>query len=988
MMSPTKRPGPSRRIQAAIFVVITLILLAAGYGYYRKQATDIRREKHEAIAAIGELKSGQIQQWRKERLADAKRFAKGPVLSRAAADFLLNPSSPGYRAILLEQMQLDRMVDQYHDVLLFAPDGQMILSTKDAPAPVDPATQRIVAAALTSQEPLLSDFFREPDGTVHIDAAAAVRDAKGQPLAVMILRSDADAYLFPLIQSWPTPSPSAETLLVQRDGEEILYLNALRHRSQTAMTLRVPISRTDLPAAQALRGKQGEFQGKDYRNVEVLADLRSVPNSPWFLVAKVNANEILAEARYRAGLISLMVGSFILLAAVATAYVYRHQQAGLFRDLYDSERQQREAQKTFRATLYSIGDAVITTDRGGFVREMNPVAEKLTAWTEAEAHGKPLEQVFHIINEDSRATMENPVDQVLRMGAVVGLANHTLLIARDGTERPISDSAAPIRDDSGDVNGVVGVVLVFSDQTAERTVKRELRKSEQHLRAIIEAEPECVKLLDQSGKLLEMNPAGLAMLEADSLQDVQGRGLIGFISPEFHAAFRALHKRVMRGGSGTLEFEITGLKGTRRWLETHAAPLRDANGHVSMLLGITRDITERKAAETGLLQRSRQLAVLSTASQHINTVLEIPAVMRQLVTTALELTGATDGAAARLLDGKMIFKEYNLHDKWMLIDFEFETGYGVPGWVMQTRAPYTTNDAEHDPHVIPDIQKALGFHNLADVPIINRHGELLGCFEIHNKPGGFNDTDLIMLQGLAASAAIALENAELLAERKRSEETLRASLQEKESLLKEVHHRVKNNLQVVTSLLRLEAGRSNQPDTKSVLKEMQNRIRSMALLHETLYRSENLERVDLPGYIKHLTTHLYRSMVADPESIQLHLDLAPASLALDQAVPCGLLINELVSNCLKHGFPDGRKGEVRIELQPMDGAGTIRLRVSDTGVGLPTDFEEKRTKSLGLQLVSDLIKQLKGQLEIDGGPGVGAVFEVTFVPKGPAEAIT
>ena len=214
---------------------------------------------------------------------------------------------------------------------------------------------------------------------------------------------------------------------------------------------------------------------------------------------------------------------------------------------------------------------------------------------------------------------------------------------------------------------------------------------------------------------------------------------------------------------------------------------------------------------------------------------------------------------------------------------------------------------------------------------------------------------------------------------------MRASLREKESLLKEVHHRVKNNLQVITSLLRLEAGRSDQPDTKSVLKEMQNRIRSMALLHETLYRSENLERVDLPGYIKQLTTHLYRSMVPEPGSIQLHLDLAPVSLALDQAVPCGLLVNELVSNCLKHAFPDGRTGEVRIELQLVDEGQKIRLCVSDTGVGLPTDFEEKRARSLGLQLVSDLIKQLNGQIEMGGGPGLGAVFEVTFAPKKQAD---
>ncbi|MDE3245133.1 MAG: PAS domain S-box protein, partial [Acidobacteriota bacterium] len=1376
MSSSPKVSGPSRTMLVAIFIAISLVLLAAGYGYYRSETEKVRGHKYEEIAAIGDLKSRQIHAWRKERLADAARFASGPMLRRFTEALLQNPVSEGDRAVLLEQLRLDRMGDQYHEVLLIAPDGRVAISTEESPSVPHPATQRVVAATLAKRSPLLSDFFLEPDGTVHIDAAETVVGANGQPLGALILRSRADESLFPLIQSWPTPSVSAETLLFQRIGNEVIYLNELRHRSKTALVLRLPLSRTELPAAQAVLGKQGIFQGKDYRGVDVLADLRGIPDSPWFMVAKVDAEEIFAEARYRAALISSLVVSLVLLAGAATAYVHRHRQAHLFRELCASERQQQESQRLFRATLYSIGDAVITTDNRGLVREMNPAAEALTGWPESEARGEALEQVFHVIDEDTRATVGNPVEKVLNQGSVVGLANHTMLLARDGVERPITDSAAPIREDDGTLSGVV---LVFSDRTKEREAQRALQMSEHRLRAIIETEPECVKLVDRTGKLMEMNPAGLAMLEADSLMDVQGRGLMDFIQPDFHAAFRSLHESVMRGESGTLEFEVTGLKGTQRWLETHAVPLRDGKGLVSMLLGITRDITERKSAEAALLQRGRQLAVLSQASQLVNAVLETPTVMRQLVNTALELTGATDGAAALLRDGRMVFREYHLHGKLVAIELAFERGQGVPGWVLQTRAPYMTNDAEHDPHVLPDIQKALGFTNLADIPVINRQGELLGCFEIHNKPGGFNDNDILMLQGLAASAAVALENAELLAQREKAEaesraasqklalhvegsplgviewgtdfrvarwnpaaerifgftaqealgqhalfivpdsfrasgtgimanlvkgvggqystnenlrkdgsiitcewhntplidaggrvvgvasqvqditsrkaaeariqrltqlylalsqcnqaivratdegrlfaevcrgavlfggmkmawigladaatgrvvpvasfgdelgflegieisldaedprgrgptgtairedrpswcqdfrndpatvpwhergarsgwrasaalplhrngrvagglmlysgevnafdedarrllmemtedishamdtfeaeaqrkraeaalqesewryrtlaewtpepfcvhrdgkfiyvnpaavsmfgaasarellgqpildrihpdfrpivldrlkqapslggrvplieekflkldgteidvevqatfidydgapavhvairditqrkqtdEALRASLREKESLLREIHHRVKNNLQVITSLLRLEAGRSQQPGTRSVLQEMQNRIRSMALLHESLYRSENLEQVDLPAYIKQLTTHLFRSMLAKPGSIQLELELAPVSLPLEQAVPCGLLVNELVSNCLKHGFPDGREGKVRIELQALADGQSIRLRVGDTGVGLPADFDEKSASSL------------------------------------------
>ena len=153
----------------------------------------------------------------------------------------------------------------------------------------------------------------------------------------------------------------------------------------------------------------------------------------------------------------------------------------------------------------------------------------------------------------------------------------------------------------------------------------------------------------------------------------------------------------------------------------------------------------------------------------------------------------------------------------------------------------------------------------------------------------------------------------------------------------------------------------------------------MALLHETLYQSGRFARVDLPAYLRSLCSRLFRSMVMDPASIQLRLDVAPVSLDVSQAVPCGLLINELVSNCLKHAFPDGRAGEVRVELQSVDGGPALRLRVADNGVGLPADFDLRQLRSLGLQLVSDLVGQLQGRMEIERGPG--AVFEVVFTPK-------
>ena len=214
--------------------------------------------------------------------------------------------------------------------------------------------------------------------------------------------------------------------------------------------------------------------------------------------------------------------------------------------------------------------------------------------------------------------------------------------------------------------------------------------------------------------------------------------------------------------------------------------------------------------------------------------------------------------------------------------------------------------------------------------------------------------------------------------RKHAEQALQTSLHDKVGLLNEVHHRVKNNLQVITSLLRLEGNRSTQPETKAVLGDMQGRIRSMALLHESLYRTGTFASVELGAYLQQLCTQAFRSNTQKNDNVRLVLDLAKVQVTLDQATPCGLLVNELISNCLKHGFPDDRTGEVRVSLaQEADDEWCLSVR--DNGVGLPGDFESRRNGSLGLQLVTDLAQQLHAKLVV--GPGPGATFTITFTSE-------
>jgi PAS domain S-box-containing protein len=222
-----------------------------------------------------------------------------------------------------------------------------------------------------------------------------------------------------------------------------------------------------------------------------------------------------------------------------------------------------------------------------------------------------------------------------------------------------------------------------------------------------------------------------------------------------------------------------------------------------------------------------------------------------------------------------------------------------------------------------------------------------------------------------------------ISDRKQVETELRDSLEEKVALLKEVHHRVKNNLQIVDSLLGLQSNRSKNPEVMELLQDSRNRVRSMALLHETLYRSGNLARINFSSYVDELCRRILHTFGPGGERIRLETRVTPVGLTLDQAMPCGLIVNELVSNAFKYAFPGERRGRILVEITPM-GEQMLVLSIRDDGVGLPEELDPESTPTLGLKLVFDLAGQLDGHMTMSSRPGGGSAFRLVF----PASAET
>ncbi len=284
---------------------------------------------------------------------------------------------------------------------------------------------------------------------------------------------------------------------------------------------------------------------------------------------------------------------------------------------------------------------------------------------------------------------------------------------------------------------------------------------------------------------------------------------------------------------------------------------------------------------------------------------------------------------------------------------------------------------------------------------IQGHGNLIGILYLENNltTNAFTPSRAALLQVLTAQAAIALENIRLyeqletysqtletsnqalqqeVSDRRHAEEQLRQSLTEREILLKELHHRVKNNLQIISGLLQLQSQSVTDVATINILRESQHRIESMSLIHKKLYASTDFGEIDLADYIPSLASNLLASYQIIPNRVTLQMDIAPISLNIDQAIPCGLVINELVSNALKYAFPDGRKGKIYLYLKILSD-NQVKLTIQDNGIGLPETINWEYAQSLGLSLVHDLVvEQLEGSLVVERERGT--TFKIQFPP--------
>ncbi len=463
------------------------------------------------------------------------------------------------------------------------------------------------------------------------------------------------------------------------------------------------------------------------------------------------------------------------------------------------------------------------------------------------------------------------------------------------------------------------------DISERKLAAKALSEKEERLRAYVDHSPIGIFVYDEQGRYIDANPAALEMV-GYTRDELLARNIVDITDPNYVARGSQAFQLQIATGSNQAEASLLHKSGESIWASIHSVRITD-----KFFVGFVIDQSESRRAQQILRE---------TENRH-----------RLALDAGLMGTWDWDVTQNRVL--------WDAREESLL-------GY-APGEHQGSDRSFF--DLIH-PDDVPILQAAIsnciesGTSFETEFRVILRNG----------KQRWLAGRGLVIRDKKGQATRMVGINYDIT-ERKESEAFITDSLREKEAMLKEIHHRVKNNLQVVSSLLNLQAEKIFDPHTRIVLRESQNRVRAMALVHETLYGSESLARIELPNYVERLCDSLIQSF-GGSERICVHREISMIDIDLDRALPIGLIIGELVSNAFKYAFPDATDGSVLVAMKIVDS--NIELNVRDNGIGLPANLSLDHTETLGLYLVKILTSQLRGELTID--PSGGASFTIRF-PK-------
>lgn len=580
------------------------------------------------------------------------------------------------------------------------------------------------------------------------------------------------------------------------------------------------------------------------------------------------------------------------------------------------------AEEKYRNLFDNANDAIVITDLDDRIISWNRGAENIFGWSAQEAAEKKFSEL--VVPLRLHAEMNHIMNNVISGNMARGF--DFVNLHKDGNEIDVSMTISPLLNSE---HNIIGLSSIVRDITERKRAEKALQESEDRYRRLVELSPNAIAVY-REGKIVFINTSGARLLGAENPEQLLGKNIIDFVYPDYRELFHDRVQVILNEGKEAPLIEEKFIRLDKKVIDVEEVAMPFIYRGNPAVQAVITDITERKLAAEALRSSEEQFRSLIENSSDIITILSDTGIIFYL-SPSIE---RSFGYRPEELIGKNISELIHPDD--------------LPGFfevfIRKIEVPNTTSSIE---------------------------------FRARHKDGTWRILESIgkkLPHGLVVTGMVI--NSRDITERKRDEEQIRSSLHEKEVLLREIHHRVKNNMQVLSSLLRLQSDFCKDKNVIEMFNESRNRIISMSLIHEKLYLSKDFTKIDLKGYINEMVNGLFQSYCLNKTKIALNIYVEDVPLGIESAIPCGLIINELVTNSLKYAFPGDRNGEIKIILRLAE-ENMIELVVSDNGIGIPKNLNMQKIESLGLHLVTMLAEnQLMGKINMNLNNGTE--FQIKF----------
>lgn len=582
-----------------IFLVFSLVIAVLSFFIYTKERDQTIREKHREISAIGELKASQIKQWRRQQIYIVEILVRSPFLLKAVGDFVISGENSPYSDDLADRLNIVKEVFDYTDVLIVDTSGVILLYLADDLHELNNETRKTVKTALELKTSVLSDLYVCSNDSIHLDAVAAFLGPDSLPVALLILRNNAEEYLYPSIQAWPTPSRTGEVILIRKENDEIVFLNHLRLENSRPLNLKFPLDSSGIPSVQAVLGRKGVFMGHDYSGNEVLADLRPIDGSPWFIVTKIDSDEVFSELNKTTFMWALLTLTCIFLAGVVSFFIYKSKQAGLLKRAVNAQKVLLKREEEFKAILESMQEGLITVDNKDVILFVNPKFCEMTGYSKDELIGKTGCKFLLNKQDIERVLKYNKERQSGKTGRY-----ELNMIKKSGEQITFIMNAAPLNGPGGEVIGSLSTCLDISEQ---KKMAKSLKEGESKYRMLVESMQEGLLFADNDDVIQFINPILCKKLGYEKEELLGKYGLEILLNKQTEELVRQHTQKRLAGISDQYDIELVKKNGEKIFFITNASPLKDLDGKVIGSIATFLDITERKKAENEIKNARAQL---------------------------------------------------------------------------------------------------------------------------------------------------------------------------------------------------------------------------------------------------------------------------------------------------------------------------------------------------------------------------------------------